>query len=149
MVNDPMPVPASPRPALSMPDMPEEAHVSELPLFVSVSTVLPAFALTAPPGRTVQVPVVAAADGTAPGPRARTAAAVRATALAWVRTGLLPDRAWLRSSQPWTGRGSKVPAMVGPGARLRDSAARRGVVSPVAVCGGARSGRGALGHRSA
>jgi hypothetical protein len=75
-VIDPMPVPGSPLPGLSVPDMVEDVQVSVLSLLVSVRVVCPAFAVMAPPGRTVQVVVVAAADEPAPS----TAAAARATA---------------------------------------------------------------------
>src|SRR5690348_16433255 len=71
MLIDPMPEPGSPLPALSGPDMVEDAQVSEAPDLVSVSVVVPAAAVMAPPGRTVQV--VAVPAGT---PRAVTRTAV-------------------------------------------------------------------------
>src|SRR5690242_343655 len=81
-----MPVPGSPPPCLSAPDMREDAHFTSSP-FLSFRMVSPAVAMMGPPGRTVQVLAAAADDDAAPGPRARTAAAVRATAPISVRMG--------------------------------------------------------------
>src|SRR6516165_6538029 len=75
---DPMPVPVSPPPCLSVPDIFEDAQFRTLPVVVSVSVVLPAFALMVPPGLTVQV--FAAAATSDPAPRARAAAPARTAA---------------------------------------------------------------------
>src|SRR5215472_3741512 len=66
-----MPEPGSPLPALSVPDILVDTHVSETPDLVSVSVSVLAVAVMAPPGRTVQVFAVAAARPAGP-PRAAT-----------------------------------------------------------------------------
>ena len=60
-VIEPMPVPDSPLPLLSVAAPFEDAQDSETPLRVSVRVVLPAVAATGPPGLTVQVAATAGA----------------------------------------------------------------------------------------
>ena len=55
MVIDPMPVPGSPLPWLSLPDMLAGEQPRVVPVVVSVSAALLAVAVMVPPGRTVQV----------------------------------------------------------------------------------------------
>src|SRR5262249_62159905 len=75
-----MPVPGSPPPSLSLPDMFEE-QFRVLPVVVSARVPLSAVAVMAPPGLTVQVCAAAATCGPVPrlatrtAPPARTAAA--------------------------------------------------------------------------
>src|SRR5262252_2406889 len=76
VVIDPMPVPGSLMPPLSVPDMRAELQSSSLSVVVSFSVVLPAIAVMAAPGRTLQTVALAAAGDTAPTP---TATAIPAT----------------------------------------------------------------------
>src|SRR5262252_9537876 len=66
VVIDPMPVPGSLMPPLSVPDMRAELQSSAVSVVVSFSVVLPAVAVMAPPGRTLQTVPLAAAGDTAP-----------------------------------------------------------------------------------
>ena len=54
-VIEPMPVPDSPLPFLTVPLPLDDVQVRTLPVFVSFSVVVPALAVMAPPGLTVQV----------------------------------------------------------------------------------------------
>src|SRR5262252_8226124 len=89
VVIDPMPVPGSLMPPLSVPDMRAELQSSAVSVVVSFSVVLPAVAVMAPPGRTLQTVPLAAAGDTAP-----TAKAIPATARPPMRMRMLepPDR---------------------------------------------------------
>src|SRR5215813_14557914 len=80
---DPTLLPGSPAPCLSVPDMCEE-QFRALAVVVSVKVVLPAFALMAPPGLTVQVFAAAAPAGAA-AVTARAAAPDKTTALSPAR----------------------------------------------------------------
>src|SRR6516165_8525057 len=77
---DPMPVPVSPPPGSSVPDIFEDVQFRTLPVVVSVSVVLPAFALMVPPGLTVQVFAAAATSDPALRATARAAAPARTAA---------------------------------------------------------------------
>src|SRR5262252_6287400 len=88
-----MPVPGSPLPLLSVPDMREDTQVWMVLVVVSFSVVVPAAAVMAPPGRTVQAVAVAAAGDAAPGAMARAAAPASARAPVRARMrSLLPGR---------------------------------------------------------
>src|SRR5262249_37902489 len=78
-VKVPRALPAKPLPVLSVPFAVEDVHVTERPAVTSFTTVFPAFAVTAPPGLTVQV--VAASAGAAAKPTTDAAAALRTRAL--------------------------------------------------------------------
>src|SRR5215471_18333206 len=112
---DPMPMPDSPKPGFNEPDMFEDTQTAVLPFVVSASLVLPAFAVTAPPGRTVQVFAVAAADDAAP--RATTAVAARTTAPILLRIPEPPPAPAPRPITPPAGAGEQG---------VRRSRARRG-----------------------
>src|SRR5262252_5555708 len=76
---DPMPVPGSLMPPLSVPDMRAELQVRTEPVVVSFSAAFPAVAVMAPPGRTLHTVALAAAgdtaaDDTAPAPAAKATA---------------------------------------------------------------------------
>src|SRR5215467_2099984 len=89
---DPMPVPGSLMPPLSVPDMRAELQASSVSVVVSFSVVFPAVAVMAPPGRTLQTVPLAAAGDTAPAPAAR---AIPATARLPIRIRIQeppPDR---------------------------------------------------------
>src|SRR5215472_13914596 len=75
----PRPFPARPLPLLSVPLMVEDVHVTVRPAVTSFTVVVPAFAVTAPPGLTVQV--VAASAGAAANPTTDATAALRTRAL--------------------------------------------------------------------
>src|SRR5215831_16884479 len=79
---DPMPVPGSLMPPLSVPDMRAELQVRTEPVVVSFSAAFPAVAVMAPPGRTLHTVALAAAgdtaaDDTAPAPAAKAKATAR------------------------------------------------------------------------
>src|SRR5215472_7686621 len=98
VVIDPIPVPCSPRPPLSVPDMRAELQVSTESVVVSFSVVFPAVAVMAPPGRTLQATALAAADDTAPAP---TATAIPATARLPIRIRIqLPIRIRIQEPPP-------------------------------------------------
>src|SRR5690349_9392564 len=75
----PMPAPARPLPVLSVPFAVEDVQFTDRPLVASVTTVLPALPVTAPPGLTVQV--VTARAGAAAKPITDAAVAVMTRAL--------------------------------------------------------------------
>src|SRR5262249_33335 len=91
VVIDPMPVPGSLMPPLSVPDMRAGWQSSWGSVGGSLGVVLPAVAVMAPPGRTLQPVPLAAAGDTAPAP---TAKAIPATARPPMRMRMLepPDR---------------------------------------------------------
>src|SRR5215472_1708833 len=93
VVIDPMPVPGSLMPPLSVPDMRAELQASSVSVVVSFSVVFPAVAVMAPPGRTLQTVALAAAGDTAPAPAP--AAKAKATARPPIRMRIQeppPDR---------------------------------------------------------
>src|SRR5215472_12134161 len=79
-VIEPMPVPDSPLPLLTVPLPLEVLQDRVLPVLVSFSVVTPALAVMAPPGLTVQVAATAAAEPT-PRPRTPASAALTTRAL--------------------------------------------------------------------
>ena len=89
-VTVPMPKPARPLPFLKEPVVAEDVQVTDWPAVVSVTTVVPALPVVAPPGLTVHVAAVANAGAAAMPMTAAVAALVMSALPKRLRIALTP-----------------------------------------------------------
>src|ERR1051326_9055196 len=122
-VTVPMPKPARPLPFLKEPVVAEDVQVTDWPAVVSVTTVVPALPVVAPPGFTVHVAAVANAGAAAMPITAAVAALVISAFPKRLRIALTPFPCW--SSPPVRRRSCYA-----------SRAAHRRALSPIAALSG-------------